>query len=292
VLLESFYETYFEPLKLRGRADNTRRLYRTTLRTFGKFLTRPPELNDLTDDTVSRFLDWFLRLPRSPFSANKERSNLLAIWRFACRKNFVDHWPDVEPDAEPERIPQAWTAAQIAQLLAACNDVKGTISGVPACLWWRTLHLVAWDTGERIGGIRDLRWSHVDRVGGWVLVPAELRKGGKADRIYRLADDTLASLAELRAVSAKYVFPWPYSRNYLWNRYGKLLRESGLPHDRSRKFHCIRRSVASHYEAAGGNATTLLGHSGRKVTMAYLDPRIVKPESAIDRLFRPGGKAS
>jgi integrase len=52
----------------------------------------------------------------------------------------------------------------------------------------------------------------------------------------------------------------------------------------------MRRSVASHYEAAGGNATELLGHSSRSVTLAYLDPRIVPQQHAVDLLFRPGDR--
>lgn len=63
---------------------------------------------------------------------------------------------------------------------------------------------------------------------------------------------------------------------------------TGLPDNRLYKFHAIRKSVASHYEAAGGNATELLGHTSRKITRAYLDPRIVRKKSAIDVLFRPG----
>lgn len=40
-------------------------------------------------------------------------------------------------------------------------------------------------------------------------------------------------------------------------------------------------------EAAGGNATELLGHSSRKVTrQSYLDPRITGPPAAVDLLFR------
>ena len=41
-------------------------------------------------------------------------------------------------------------------------------------------------------------------------------------------------------------------------------------------------------KAAGGNASNLLGHSGRRVTEKYLDPRVVTPPQASDMLFRPG----
>src|SRR3972149_2710176 len=111
--LQMFYTEHFAPLFLRSKSDNTRRLYGTSIRTFSRFLNRPATLADLTDLTVNQFLDHYRHIPRSPFSVNKERSNLLAIWRFACRKGFLQEWPDVAPEVEPERIPQAWTADKI-----------------------------------------------------------------------------------------------------------------------------------------------------------------------------------
>jgi integrase len=288
--LESFFADWFCPLFLRSRTDNTRRLYRTTIRTFGRFLARTPTLEDFSDLVVNRFLDWYRRTGHSPFSVNKERSNLLAMWRFAARKRLVDEWPDVKAEVEPERVPQAWTADQIVRLMSACEVQTGTIGGVAAADWWRALHLVAWDTGERIGAIRDLEWVHADLVAGYMLVPAELRKGKRRDRLYRLAGDTIQALRKILLPKREKIFPWPYSRTYLWNRYSRLLRKAGLPHDSKSKFHRMRRSVASHYEAAGGNATELLGHSSRSVTLAYLDPRIVPQHHAVDLLFRPGDR--
>lgn len=84
------------------------------------------------------------------------------------------------------------------------------------------------------------------------------------------------------------VFPWPYTDTYLWRKYEALLNRAGLPSDRAHKFHCVRKSVASYFEAAGGNATELLGHSSRRITRRYLDPRVVSPPQASDVLFRPG----
>lgn len=290
--LLQFYHAIFEPLKLRSRADNTRRLYLCTIRGFCRYLNRPAKLEDLNDLTVNRFLDYYRRLPRSPYSANKERSNLLAIWRFAARKRYVEEWPDVEPDIEPERIPQAWTADQVAKLLAICEAQRGRIGPIPAADWWRALHLVAWDTSERIGAIRDLAWHHIDLLGQTILVPAELRKGRRRDRLYRIASDTTAALRKIQQPARAEVFPWPYCRTYLWNRYQRLLKQAGLPTDRQSKFHRIRRTVATYYEAAGGNATELLGHSSRSVTLAYLDPRILPEHQAVDVLFRPGSNSS
>lgn len=281
-----FYAGYFEPLRLRSRSDNTRRLYLTTLRSFGRFLGRVPLLRDLTDDQVNRYLTWFRKLPRAPASVNKERNNLLAIWRFAARKKFVDNWPDVDPEIEPKRVPQAWTSEQVFRLFAAIQQETGLIAGIPADLWWTGLHLVGWDTGERIGAIMGVRWVDVDLAGRWIVARAETRKGGREDRIYRLGEDTAEVLAKMRR-PFEFVFEWPYCRSYLWAKYAVILRRAGLPADRRSKFHRLRRSVASHFEAAGGNATELLGHSRRSITERYLDPRICVKQQAADVLFRP-----
>ncbi len=97
----------------------------------------------------------------------------------------------------------------------------------------------------------------------------------------------MAILSQIRLPQRDLVFPWDRAQNYLWKVYGKIRKKAGLPAGRRDSFHRLRRSVASHMEAAGGNATDQLRHSGRRVTEAYLDPRIVVKQQAIDFLFRP-----
>jgi integrase len=287
--LHSFYLSVFCPLFLRSRSRRTKDLYESTLRSFAKFLERLPTLDDLVDDVVAAYLSWYVALPRSPYSANKQRDNLLAIWRFAARKRYVDRYPDVQAETEPIRVPRAWTTDEIARLFLSIAKEPGWIAGVPASAWWRALHLVAWDCGERIHAIRSLLWEHVDLRSEWIYVPAEIRKGKREDRAYRIARDTRDALEAIRLPSRAEVFPWPWaSENYIYAKYRPILQRAGLPSDRKHMFHCLRKSVASHYEAAGGDATKLLGHSARRVTMAYLDPRIATPPQAVDKLFRPG----
>lgn len=284
--LQSFYDLTFCPLFLRSRSPRTKVLYQSTIRTFGKFLQREPLLSDLTDETASRFLGWYRSLGRSPYSVNKERDNLLAMWRFAARKRLVEQFPDVKPDLEPVRIPQAWSKSEINRLFRACRKAEGWIAGVPASGWWLALHHVAWDSGERVTALISLTWANVDLEGGWVTMPAETRKGGHEDRQYKISPDCIAALRAIELPLRTMVFPWPYAPTYLWLRYKEILELANLPTDRKSMFHRLRKSVASHYEAAGGDATALLGHSTRKVTAAYLDPRIVVQPQAMDRLFR------
>lgn len=58
LLLRTFYRDFYEPLALRSRRVNTKRLYQNTLNSFERFLCRAPRLSDLTDATVSRFASY------------------------------------------------------------------------------------------------------------------------------------------------------------------------------------------------------------------------------------------
>jgi integrase len=290
-LLREFFEETFRPLFLRGKSPRTIDLYRGTLKSFERFLARPPTLADLNDTTVNRFLCWFRELPRSPYSVNKEHANLTALWRFACRKKFLDVWPDVPRDPEPVAVPLAWMPHELDKLFKSLDTMPGAVGQVLACHWWRALLLLCWDTGERVTALLRLQWTDLDLESGWMIVPATNRKGGKSEEAYRLHPDTVAALRAIQLPPRSEVFPWPYAETYLWNRFGKVLRRAGLPDNRKSKFHRIRKSVGSYVKAAGGDASAALRHKDSRVTDSYIDPRVAAPAQAVDYLFRPGGTA-
>lgn len=104
VLVRDFYAEHYRPLKLRSRSANTRRLYEFSIRNFSRFLCREATLADFNDDTIGRLMGWMVERGRSPYTVNKERSQLLAIWRFAARKKFVDHYRR-QPNGADSRLP-------------------------------------------------------------------------------------------------------------------------------------------------------------------------------------------
>lgn len=285
--LRDFYAQAYEPLALRSRRKNTKRLYRNTLNSFERFLHRPPALDDLNDATVSRFAAHRVDLGRSKYTVNKDLFNLLAIWRWAHKKGYVKNWPDVALEKTPVRTPVALLREELDSLFQSCQAETEAVGHFTGTDFWTALVLLIWDTGERIHAVMELDWSQVDLRRRWVRYDADDRKGGSADNLLPFAADTASALAKLTPHEGS-VFKWPYCPNYIYTRYARILKRAGLPTGRLYKFHCLRKSTASHFEAAGGNATELLGHSSRKITLAYLDPRIVRPQSAVEKLFRPG----
>lgn len=275
---------YF-PGNLRIRDEKTKKQYCYAMNDFAAAIGHEPTLVDLTDDNVAALMRYLLDKQLSPKTVNERRGRINALWSWLAKRGMVSTWPTTAPIPEPERTPEGWDKEQIAKLFACCKYIPGTIGLVKASDWWFALHMLLWDSGGRITELIKCEWSHLRN--GWLYVPAELRKGRKRDKAYELHTETLAALEKLRESEQSRIFHWPFTEDYLWTRYKAIRKKFGLPTDRRSSFHRMRRSVASYFEAAGGNATELLSHSSRAVTMKYIDPTIAKQPQAIDLLFRP-----
>ncbi|WP_417459183.1 tyrosine-type recombinase/integrase [Kordiimonas sp.] len=275
-----FFSDYYRPQRLLGKSSETTRLYRLSIRSFGKTLGTVARLPHLTDVNVTRHMQTVLDAGRSKATANKDRSQLLTLWRHASRLGMVDSWPNVPQLVEPERTPEAWLPEEFDRLLKAVDSQQGKIGEVPRSLWWRAIILLCLDTGERITAVRTAKWDWF--YGEWVKVPAESRKGKHRDRLYRLNAETTAELENMRGYSRKDVFPWPYCDGYLWTLFGKLLKEANLPSGRRDKFHKIRRTTGSVAHAAGLDAQEVLDHQYRRTTQRYIDPRFTRTQQACD----------
>lgn len=283
-LLELCETRYFRH-NPRIRDEKTRLQYRIVLKDFAASLGRATDTSDLTDDNVAAMMFFLLDRGLAIRTVNERRGRLNALWSWLARRGVLNTWPTTPPMPEPERTPIGWLRHEIPQLFAAFERERVLIAGIPAPAWWKSLHYAFWDSGERVTALISSRWEFLQ--GEWLMLPAEVRKGKRKDRAYRLCSDTLAAIEEIRRPKRDLIWPWPHRKDYLWTRYRKIRERVGLPTDRRSSFHRMRKTVASHFEAAGGDATHLLGHETRRITMSYLDPRIVTPPQAGDLLFRP-----
>lgn len=277
--INAVFNTYTTRRRL---TPKTRKLHRFAQQGLAQFLGHQLTLQDLTDDNLSAFIVHRFDQGRASHTIQGETAKLLALWRFCCKLGLLATWPTIEPIRPINRVPQAWTQLELEKLFQAASDSQ-PVGLVPGGLWWSALLCLLWDTGERIGAVLELDWSTLDLETPCVLFPAETRKGGRADNWLRISPETAALIRQLPR--DRPVFHWPYNNGTLYNRYRALLQRAGLPTDRHSKFHRIRRSTASHYKAAGGDPTSLLGHSSAAVTRKYLDPRIVKTPAPSDILF-------
>lgn len=286
-LVRECFDQFYTPSRLRGASPTTLNQFRVSIDNFGMYLGKRPRTWDLTDDNLSGAAYWMIDRGRSPATANKLIANLRAVWEYLARTRRVKKFPTVKKLKEPERIPVAWSSEQMVTLWGALLAQPGEISGVPASLWWISLHAVFFDTAERKGAVFATDWNDVDLTTGTILFPAQNRKWKTRDKIHFLHPDTIAVLKKFPKKTGL-AWPWPREPRSIYPAYRKILKSAGLPHDRRHLFQCLRRTTASLFEACGGNSTDLLDHGSRAVTKKhYLDPRILKQIGPADLLARP-----
>lgn len=255
---------------------------------YGRFLERPPEVSDLNKASILSWMRW-LSDGRAPRTVNSKRSALVTLWHHAAERGLIGPPPKIPKRKEPVRIPVAWTLEEVDRIFAACDSLSGCWSGVPVPLCWKLGLLVFWDTGCRLNLTMGLETRHVDLGSGILIAPAALLKGGRADRVYYLHQQTLALIADSRPQNRRFLFPFPWKRRQIWPHLRKILDGAGLPSDRARMFHCIRRSAESYAAAERGIewAAAAIGHSVEVARKSYISPMIVRPPSLIDALPRP-----
>lgn len=272
MLLQHVLRDLYAPLT--GVSDRTITLYDYTLRSWGELLGRPPETSDLDELTVARFLAHRVRT-LSPATACKDKAQIKAIWGFCLKRKLCDTWPQTPRIVVPERVPEAWFADELQRLIDSARQEPLTYCGFPGSCVFPAILLTAYSTGERIGAIMGLKCRDVR--GCSVVFRAEARKGRRRDIFREISVECADALHAVRRGPEDAAIPWDRHETYIYNRLKIILKRAGLPHGRQDKFHKVRKTTASYYEAAGGSAQRLLDHSSPAVTRKYLDPRIVSP---------------
>lgn len=241
-------------------------------------------------------LDWMLHLEQqqrlAPATINSKRAALLALWSFA---NEQGYHPQPAPRLKRLRTgtdpPVAWTLEQFERLLQTARGEPGRWAGLPAGLCWEIALLVAWDTGARLAEIFEAELAEVDLEAGCWIVTAAKRKGRRRGKLYRLHPQTLALIRSsvIGGEPRRRLIPWPWARRSVWPNLRKLLRKAGLPHDRRRLWHCIRRTAESYAALERGIpwAAEAVGHGEAVARRHYIAPEIVPQPSLVDALPRP-----
>jgi integrase len=300
---------YF-PSRFRIRSDLTRRQYVFAVRELEGMLSRPPVLDDLTDETFCDLVRYMEAQKLASRTINDRVGRLKTLATWLWRKGIIRFGPTVEKIPEPIRIPRAWNREQLADLFAAARNMPGRVGPFLAGAWWTAFLATAWWSGERTTALLALRWEWLE--GDVLYVPGEVRKGGRKDAAYRLPVECMALLAALSGPSPL-IFPWPSRqgagqrkpagedgcRGTFYNHYDVLLRMAGLPTGRYNKVQKVRRSHATWKEimSGPGSATRSLMHDDPSTAMRYyldrglLDdgPELFRPWSdPLDRTRPPG----
>lgn len=294
-LLQDILEGQFFNFQTRIQDEKTRRHYRRAVRFLGEYLERPPKVGDLTDDHLAGLLTWLQRTRgQSAVTANTSRKCLAAFWRWLHNRGYIATGPTIAPLPTPRRAPQAAKKSELEALIQAARTSPGTICEMPARVWWSIHFAIEWDAGCRATELLSLRWEWIDWETGWMVVPAEVRKGKRQDGVYGLMPDTITLLSQYRKPYGS-ILQWDATRHpsgyyKLWD---DLLERAGLPVDRKHKSQWIRRSFATWVAVGGGDASAACGHASPSTTSAhYLDPTMVTKRHGEQIPFRLLGMAA
>lgn len=145
----------------------------------------------------------------------------------------------------------------------------------------RSMLIVAINTGMRLGELRELQWSHIDKDEMFVRLRETKESKPKNIPINRHVEVVLKGLP--RAVHHDFVFTYRGEpirhKNGLKRALTTACKKAGIPYGRNREkgltFHDIRRTVDTNMVAAGIDSpyrAKILGHSLKGMDVHYVHP--------------------
>lgn len=289
--LKEFFKTTYRPLKLRGRSQNTARLYENLFKQFDRWLAAEGiategHIEHLDELLLARYLE-HRASARSPYTAEKERSQLMALARLAWERRVpgLERMPTCPAGVLPDRVPTAWTAEEMQRLFAAAGRARGLVGTIPAGEWFQATILLAFETGERIGALMASSASDYRRP--TLMVEPTARKGGRRGRVYHLSPELCNRLDKIVARGYTQLLPWLQEPTHIYHRLKVIMKAAGLAGKRI-AFHQIRRTAISQIAAAGGDPVAFAGHASPAMTKRwYLDPRMAERGPKPHELLPP-----
>lgn len=222
------------------------------------------ELGDvLTEDNLNAFLR---TLSGSPWTINKYRQDLLAIWRAAADENLV-------PYPNPRRIrrlPQSdlvidcFSDSEARKLLATAEQTPGRLpNGVAKNKYWPAVIRAAWDTGLRRGDV----WA-IDRR----LIKPDGTLRRPQNKTKRMVTCKLRPKTILAVERAGGTLSWPCDKKTFSNQFAWLVKQARISLG---TFKWLRRSSGSYVESQqAGAGHKHLGQATPQIFDKHYDARL------------------
>ncbi|HEX4128501.1 MAG TPA: tyrosine-type recombinase/integrase [Pirellulales bacterium] len=278
--LSDFYFAFFKVILLPSRNDapSTEKQYRTSVHYWTAFTADPP-LALIDEYTCAAFLERIYELPghkgkASRFTIHRHISNIRAILRQAGPRSeqcpnaqrLIPEVPFLErPKLDHSPVHNNVTLDELARILEACRIAKAPrIPHVASSQWWRSLIVVAYNTGERRGALLEAEFDKIiDRA---IEFPAITRKGRTKTHTVPLNAAALEAIEQVRGwFRRRRIFPWTYHIRHFDHLYKNITEAAGV----NKTFHGLRKAAATEMARATADrrlATLLLGHGRHSTT--------------------------
>jgi site-specific recombinase XerD len=254
-----------------ARSDETLRVYRTSLASFGQFLIDEqgnlPELSAVTRDDVRRYLRELVKRQQKPATRNMRYRSLRTFFGWLVREHDLpaspmDHVDPPQLDKDPET--RVLSATDLKRLLATCKTGKDFNSRRDYAL------LAVLMEGPRRGEVVSMQvgpeYLHLKRGEGWAVV---VGKTGR--RVVNLADEASYAIKmylDLRAKHRAAASPKLWLGKFgvlqadgVYNILARRADEAGLKDVHP---HQLRHTFADAWLRAGGSEGSLMRAAGWK----------------------------
>lgn len=234
---------------------------------------------EITELTETHLSDFWQRYSGSERTKNNKTAIIGSLWREAYRMGYVSRPPKFVPRAKLTKpVPVAWTSQELEKLIATVEALPSSpIGGVAGWIWWKTLILLIYYTGARLGSILALEKSDVDLQRRLIRLR---HTKNKREQLLAIPDNLVPFLEILLGSQGTELFPGKMRRQQVCKKLRRLVEKSGIS---GRKgpgkslTHRIRRTHISYvYSVDPELARLQAGHVSLRTTIEhYVDPRIV-----------------
>jgi integrase len=271
--LKGFLDSIYVPSRLEITPGAVRQI-EVAIRQIEQFAGRPLSVYDLTEDLLRRFLAEF-RGSHAAATTNSRRRDLLALWRCAFDEGIIDRPPrrgKIRRAKDAARIPEAWSPPQVASILEACRSDALPVGGLSGPAWWRSILLVLYDTGARLGECLAVESADLSITDCWVVFRTTKTR---RERWAAIHEETARACEAIYNNRRPLVWPLGITRQQLDRRFRKILDRAGLPYRPGVLFRRLRQTSGTLIEANGGDGARHLGNGRAVFERHYRDPRFM-----------------
>lgn len=253
----------------------------------GRFLKRPPVIDDLSADTINR---WLKHERDCAEIGDRSRANVrrsvLTLWkRFGTGFNR----DKIRSVVVTPRNPEAWRYDEMGAVAAAAARLDGKLNnGVSRSLYMTTVLWAAYETGLRRRDLWefDLALADADRKAAFT------QHKTRRVHVIKFTDETFAAMERIAAQLKQRNDPhwrtplrWPQSVSQFYHWMRRCRKLAGVDSDvRNRSLQHIRRTGATEVAREGGDAWRFLGHSREGLDWkSYVDQRLTTTPTTPSR---------
>jgi len=276
---------FLEHLILKSYSPSTINTYRKEFLQLLQLLKDKP-VYELSPEELRRYMIYIIHKQRVSENTAHSRLNALKFY-FEGVLGREKFFFDIPRPKKPFILPKVLAEGEISRLFNAVRPLKH-----------KAILFTAYSCGLRVSEVIALKWKHIDRERGQILIE---QAKGKKDRYVTLSpilEDILVSYYRKAAVKPiLYVFEGtvpgtPYSARSAQIIFQQARAKAGIRKEVS--FHALRHSFATHLLEKGTDVRYIqevLGHFSIKTTTRYLHvarEKLVVIESPLDSLWQKG----